>query len=51
LRAAHYGDIRLVREKDQTMKYGVVMRTDVALQTIADLAHGAEATGWDGFFI
>jgi hypothetical protein len=33
------------------MKYGVVMRTDVALHTLADLAAEAESTGWDGFFI
>jgi alkanesulfonate monooxygenase SsuD/methylene tetrahydromethanopterin reductase-like flavin-dependent oxidoreductase (luciferase family) len=33
------------------MRYGVVMRTDVALPLIAELALEAEASGWDGFFI
>jgi alkanesulfonate monooxygenase SsuD/methylene tetrahydromethanopterin reductase-like flavin-dependent oxidoreductase (luciferase family) len=33
------------------MNYGVVMRTDVALHTIAQLAQEAEGAGWDGFFI
>jgi alkanesulfonate monooxygenase SsuD/methylene tetrahydromethanopterin reductase-like flavin-dependent oxidoreductase (luciferase family) len=33
------------------MQYGVVMRTDVALPIIAELAYEAEASGWDGFFI
>lgn len=33
------------------MKFGVVMRTDVPLSHIADLAQEAEASGWDGFFL
>ena len=33
------------------MKFGVVMRTDVPLSSIADLAEEAEAFGWDGFFL
>jgi len=33
------------------MKYGVVMRTDVEPRVISELAQGAEAAGWDGFFI
>jgi alkanesulfonate monooxygenase SsuD/methylene tetrahydromethanopterin reductase-like flavin-dependent oxidoreductase (luciferase family) len=37
--------------KEEIMKYGVVMRTDVPLHTLADLAAEAESAGWDGFFI
>jgi alkanesulfonate monooxygenase SsuD/methylene tetrahydromethanopterin reductase-like flavin-dependent oxidoreductase (luciferase family) len=33
------------------MRYGVVMRTDVALHAIAELAQEAEEAGWDGFFL
>ena len=33
------------------MNYGVVMRTDVDLDLISDLACEAETSGWDGFFI
>lgn len=33
------------------MKFGVVMRTDVPLASIADLAQEAESSGWDGFFL
>jgi alkanesulfonate monooxygenase SsuD/methylene tetrahydromethanopterin reductase-like flavin-dependent oxidoreductase (luciferase family) len=33
------------------MKFGVVMRTDVPLTSIADLAKEAESSGWDGFFL
>jgi alkanesulfonate monooxygenase SsuD/methylene tetrahydromethanopterin reductase-like flavin-dependent oxidoreductase (luciferase family) len=33
------------------MKFGVVMRTDVDLSSIADLAQEAETSGWDGFFL
>lgn len=33
------------------MKYRVVMRTDIALALIAELACDAEKHGWDGFFI
>ena len=33
------------------MKFGVVMRTDVPLASIADLAREAESSGWDGFFL
>ncbi len=33
------------------MKFGVVMRTDVPLSSIAGLAQEAEASGWDGFFL
>jgi hypothetical protein len=33
------------------MKYGVVMRTDVDLDLISDIAFEAEMFGWDGFFI
>jgi len=33
------------------MKFGVVMRTDIPLSSIADLAQEAEASGWDGFFL
>ena len=33
------------------MKFGVVMRTDIPLSSIADLAQEAEASGRDGFFL
>lgn len=33
------------------MKFGVVMRTDIPLSSIADLAEEAETSGWDGFFL
>ena len=33
------------------MKFGIVMRTDVPLDRIGDLAQEAEASGWDGFFL
>ena len=33
------------------MQFGVVMRTDVPLNTIPELANLAEASGWDGFFL
>jgi alkanesulfonate monooxygenase SsuD/methylene tetrahydromethanopterin reductase-like flavin-dependent oxidoreductase (luciferase family) len=33
------------------MQFGVVMRTDVPLDTIPELASLAEESGWDGFFI
>jgi alkanesulfonate monooxygenase SsuD/methylene tetrahydromethanopterin reductase-like flavin-dependent oxidoreductase (luciferase family) len=33
------------------MKFGIVMRTDVPLNSIADLAQEAESSGWDGFFL
>jgi alkanesulfonate monooxygenase SsuD/methylene tetrahydromethanopterin reductase-like flavin-dependent oxidoreductase (luciferase family) len=33
------------------MKFGVVMRTDIPLSGIADLAQEAETSGWDGFFL
>jgi alkanesulfonate monooxygenase SsuD/methylene tetrahydromethanopterin reductase-like flavin-dependent oxidoreductase (luciferase family) len=38
-------------KKECLMKFGVVMRTDVPLASIADLAQEAEASGWDGFFL
>jgi alkanesulfonate monooxygenase SsuD/methylene tetrahydromethanopterin reductase-like flavin-dependent oxidoreductase (luciferase family) len=37
--------------KEYLMKFGVVMRTDVDLTSIADLAQEAETSGWDGFFL
>lgn len=33
------------------MKYGVVMRTDIDLDLLSELAYMAETSGWDGFFI
>lgn len=33
------------------MNFGVVMRTDIPLASVADLAHEAETSGWDGFFL
>jgi alkanesulfonate monooxygenase SsuD/methylene tetrahydromethanopterin reductase-like flavin-dependent oxidoreductase (luciferase family) len=33
------------------MKYGVVMRTDIDLDLIAELACDAEKHSWDGFFV
>ncbi len=33
------------------MRYGVVMRTDIELSLIAELAVEAEAAGWDGYFV
>ena len=38
-------------KKEQHMNFGVVMRTDVDLPSIAKLAQEAEGAGWDGFFI
>jgi alkanesulfonate monooxygenase SsuD/methylene tetrahydromethanopterin reductase-like flavin-dependent oxidoreductase (luciferase family) len=41
----------LTFKKECLMKFGVVMRTDIPLSNIADLAQEAEASGWNGFFL
>jgi hypothetical protein len=47
------GKLRLsqFRQKGEVMKYGVVMRTDIDLDLISELACDAEKYAWDGFFV